>query len=690
MSDTTGLKRILLLDDDSDFRILIITFLRKMFEGVELVEYDPIANGVPDEDFDWSQYDVLLLDYYLCVHGVTGLDILQKNRKNKMFPATIMLTGAGNEEVAVRALKSGVYDYLRKEQLDKEELRNSILDAHEEHKVKRAKLNELTTQSHAFNKSLFYQQLEQAEDPSKKRLLLLIEIDDHEGLEERLGIILRDNIIRHIAKCSFEMFKMGECNPSITRFSDYSVALIIDDPGSDKTMQFNMEGICTFLKKTPYKFEGKKYNYTVSIGTVPIAVGEHSAEEFIKRAKIASEIASKNEGNTYHLFTEQDLAQPATPDEPVQESVAEITETVTEASPEPQSEAPEVKETTAEPEPAPKPVPEKPKAVAKEAAPKPVAEPKSAPVEKAKPEAAAPQKPVAPTKPAPVKAKTVVEKPAVKKEKPAEKDEAELNEAELDEAALKIKKAFDEKRVVQTYIPIISLSDEVNDEQEVYKLSIQLIDKGGSIIHANDIEKDINTPAFQKFLDRWMLREAIGRITNSNPGQYLFLIKLSEASLADATLFNWLRKLLSGLDSRDPGKSIVIELSASDFSAKQKQAGALISYLNKSHGFRFVLSYIDKADEVSALTSSVNFNMLRLDKEMVPELNEISTDDEENKTLMQLLKSKGTNIIADGINDATMLTDSISAGADYAMGEFIGEEINQLDDTTNVESFEIT
>ena len=152
MTDKAGLKRLLILDDDADFRKLLLHYLRKIFSGVEIEEFDPVARGVPGEDFDWSRYDVLVLDYYLCIHNVTGLDILQANRKNRLFPAAIMLTGAGNEEVAVRALKAGVYDYLRKENLDKDQLRRSILDAFEKHKVEQQRLSELTNQSNAFNK----------------------------------------------------------------------------------------------------------------------------------------------------------------------------------------------------------------------------------------------------------------------------------------------------------------------------------------------------------------------------------------------------------------------------------------------------------------------------------------------------------------------------------------------------------
>ncbi|MFT5132285.1 MAG: DNA-binding response OmpR family regulator, partial [Gammaproteobacteria bacterium] len=278
MTETRSLQRILIFDDDSDFRKLLLVRLGKMFPEVELEEYDPIARGVPELDFDWSRYDVLLLDYFLCIHGVTGLDILRKNRKNPLFPTTIMLTGAGNEEIAVRALKSGVSDYIRKETLNKEELRKSILNAYEENKLERQRTNDATLHSHAFNKGLFYQQLEKPEPDAPDRILLLIQLDNHEKIARVAGVILRDNMVRHIAKQAFEVFQIGGCNPSITRFSEVSIGLLIDDPASAIAMDFNLQGLCNHLNKRPYKFDSKKYRYTVSIGVVSTAISANSAE----------------------------------------------------------------------------------------------------------------------------------------------------------------------------------------------------------------------------------------------------------------------------------------------------------------------------------------------------------------------------------------------------------------------------
>lgn len=122
-------RKILILDDDADYRKLLLTCLGGIFENTELVEYDPVSLGVPGKDYNWSDYDVLILDYDLRDDRATGLDILQANRGNPDFPLTIMLTGAGNEDVAVTALKAGVCDYFRKEKISKGQLQDSVRNA---------------------------------------------------------------------------------------------------------------------------------------------------------------------------------------------------------------------------------------------------------------------------------------------------------------------------------------------------------------------------------------------------------------------------------------------------------------------------------------------------------------------------------------------------------------------------------
>jgi response regulator of citrate/malate metabolism len=301
------IEKVLIIDDDIDYRNLLRTYLTKTLPLVESVEYDPIANGDPGEDFDWSQYDVLLLDYYLCIHNFTGLDLFHKYHKKPGFPATIMLTAAGSEEIAVRALKFGIHDYLNKASLPKEKLKQTILEAWEAHQNVTQKANEITQQTRAINKELFYQKLEQPRGPDEdgpERMLIVIGLDNAETVEQDIGLIGRDKLIRHIASNSFEVFKAGSCHPNITRLSDTSVALQVDYPDSIETLEFNLKGLCNHLSKRPYQHDGNKHDFTVSTGVVKLGNHDISATEFINMAVTSCEWASQTEGNSFHIWSD--------------------------------------------------------------------------------------------------------------------------------------------------------------------------------------------------------------------------------------------------------------------------------------------------------------------------------------------------------------------------------------------------
>ncbi|MEX2525045.1 MAG: EAL domain-containing protein [Gammaproteobacteria bacterium] len=659
-----GLKHILLIDDDADFRNLLKTHLGTQFEGVELEEYDPAARGIPGDDFDWSRYDVLLLDYYLSPHGVTGLDILQANRKNLLFPATIMLTGAGNEEVAVRALKAGVHDYLRKEKLDKDKLRLAIIEAFEKKKSERERINELTIQNRAFNKALFYQELEQQQKAREgpDRVLLLINLDNNKLIEEQAGPIIRDNIVRHIARQSYDIFQLGNCNPYVTRFSDISVALLIDDPGSDKTLNFNLQGLCNHLKKRPYKYEDRKFRFSVSIGVVQLDDRFDGAESVIRTARVGSARAGEQSGNSYHIFRG--------PPEPAGQAGEQSRQESGEAGPDKTAPAAGT---------------EVPAATGPETVtPVPATESPSESADKPAPETPKTEEQTG----SEGNTSTPLEESAGKP--PTEQEQDEPVKPDHEEEARRIKLAFDEQRITQTFQPIISLlSSEEAESGDTYYVSLQMLNKDGTITGADEIIPATGSSDIRQHIDRWMLREIMGRVVNSD-GSHLFLIHLSRDSLADASLFNWLRNLLSGFDQARPGRSIALEIDAADFAALQKPAGALMSYLEKNHGFRFVLNGLGKEEDATSLCSQGRFSFLRLDHRLLNEAEDPSPEQEAAAGFpIESVKAQGIQIIADNIEDAMSLTATIGTGAEYAMGPFIGEPVDQLDDQTNIESFEI-
>src|SRR5690606_23273605 len=112
--------RVLIIDDDEDLRTLLAHYLRQEWPQVEIEQFDPLDREMPDDSFPLGTYDLLILDYQL--GRGDGLQWLATFKRRPDCPKVLFLTGAGNEVIAVRAMKAGADDYQRKQELTREKL----------------------------------------------------------------------------------------------------------------------------------------------------------------------------------------------------------------------------------------------------------------------------------------------------------------------------------------------------------------------------------------------------------------------------------------------------------------------------------------------------------------------------------------------------------------------------------------
>jgi two-component system, cell cycle sensor histidine kinase and response regulator CckA len=131
---TGGPIRVLLVEDDEDdYRLT-----RKVLSGSRLATFD--VTWVRNYDTALEQlrtpYDVCLLDYRLGAH--TGLEVIEAAIADGSHVPIILLTGRGDREVDVEAMKAGAADYLVKDEITPQLIERVIRHAMERQNAKAA------------------------------------------------------------------------------------------------------------------------------------------------------------------------------------------------------------------------------------------------------------------------------------------------------------------------------------------------------------------------------------------------------------------------------------------------------------------------------------------------------------------------------------------------------------------------
>jgi len=113
------MEKILVVEDDSFFREVFSDLLREEGYDVDVASSGEDALGKLDK----KDYHVVVTD--LVMKDVSGLDILSQVKQRDPAIEVIMVTGHGNLETAVYALKNGARDYLVKP-INPDELKHTV------------------------------------------------------------------------------------------------------------------------------------------------------------------------------------------------------------------------------------------------------------------------------------------------------------------------------------------------------------------------------------------------------------------------------------------------------------------------------------------------------------------------------------------------------------------------------------
>lgn len=297
------IRRVIIIDDDKDFRTLFKTLLTGIYPDADIQEYDPAEKGKPEKEFDWSRFDLLILDYDLGA-GEKGLDWLRQFRQSANFPSTIMMTAHGDEELAVQAIRHGAQDYINKQKLSLDRLTQAIINAVNKHENEDKYINTLTLQSTIFNKVSFYKKLKTAlkkKKTDKHSFLMQIRIDKYPELHEEIGLLATDNYTTHVAGKIVEIINSEKYKFNATRIGDALIACLISEHPDENGGEEIAKTICQHKEVSSFSNNGERIESTISIGVITIDPSEN-VDRLLSQTDEACLLASKQPGNSYYIY----------------------------------------------------------------------------------------------------------------------------------------------------------------------------------------------------------------------------------------------------------------------------------------------------------------------------------------------------------------------------------------------------
>jgi len=207
----SGPLQLLVVDDDDVGREVVCRLSAKTGLDVKVLEAKSISEGA-DRLLD-GDIDCAILDYHL--GDGTAFEMLSHVREKSpgFFVPLVLLTGVGSEEIAVKALKLGINDYISKDHLDAKSLEQAIRTAVAEHKFAVADIEYKEALEHQSmhdeltgmpNRRLFIDRLDQrirlSDRTGEPFALMMLDLDMFKSINDTLGHAAGDMVLKVIGE----------------------------------------------------------------------------------------------------------------------------------------------------------------------------------------------------------------------------------------------------------------------------------------------------------------------------------------------------------------------------------------------------------------------------------------------------------------------------------------------------------
>lgn len=293
--------RVLVIDDNPADQVLLREFLALVphtryqveFAGNKREGLEALAN---------HDYQVCLLDYYLGAD--TGLDLLAELPEVGYRGPVIMLTGLDSPQLDSLAMRSGVSDYLPKQEMSPTLLERTIRYAirNKETQQRLAELAHYDNLTGLVNRRLFTDRLQHALSHAARKngslAVFFLDLDRFKQLNDTLGHDAGDQLLRGFARRVSGQLRAAD---TFARFGgDEFVALLEDVNKQDA--ELIAEKILAATAE-PFRLEEHPWQVTPSIGIALYPEAGEDADSLLHHADTALYQAKQEGRATYRFYT---------------------------------------------------------------------------------------------------------------------------------------------------------------------------------------------------------------------------------------------------------------------------------------------------------------------------------------------------------------------------------------------------
>lgn len=273
--------------------------IKRHLEANELWDFNiRCSDNLTEADLALDDYlpELIVLDHQL--PGKNGLKLLEKFQEEGCYIPVIMLTGNGSENFVSQAIRRGADDYIAKDDLSFETLKDSIEhvmnEFHENLKQNlkmlklelkcRTGIDELTDlyDRNALMKKI-KREINLLDRTSKPLTLLFIDLDNFKIVNDKKGHVIGDKLLRRVGE---ELGSIAREEDFVARYGGDEFCVLLPRTDIDtgrlvgKRIVCSLDSLCQEWLSTQ-QITGR---LSVSIGLAEMSDYTTTAEEFIDQA----------------------------------------------------------------------------------------------------------------------------------------------------------------------------------------------------------------------------------------------------------------------------------------------------------------------------------------------------------------------------------------------------------------------